>query len=299
MRSEGARMMTTTSHSDEERRALLASFLAEHRRRIAPHVAVLGEHTRHRCAIGKLVTRHEIADASGVSRRWYQLAEQGIPTRASAPTLLRVAEVLNLDAEQCETLFRLAIPSIGLEGPCRDSIEIVEAFSSIRWYLRKLQSCSTIDELLTLIEDTAAAHFPEVSYLTTVLRRPSGGWSFHSEGIGTRPCMRVFARVQELLRPVFEADQVADETVRFPIASMPGDLLTYRNLDAAVLAPILNLSPAEFERFFEPVLIAVVRSRMGYVAHLMLSDFRNVYVGETERALAATIAEFASLALSS
>jgi transcriptional regulator with XRE-family HTH domain len=292
--------MTVPSQSEEERRALLGRFLAERRRRIPPRVASLGERTRHRRAIGKLVTRLEIADASGVSRRWYQLAELGIPTRASASTLLRLADVLHLNEDDRETLLRLAIPSVGFEAPCRDSIEILEAFSSIRWYVRRLRSCSAIDELLTLLEDTAAAHFPEVSFLATILRRPSGPWSFHGEGVGTRAGMRTLAGVRELLTPVFAADQVtSDATVRFPIGSMPGDLLTYRNLDPAVLAPILKQSPAEFARFFEPLLVAVVRTRLGYVAHLVLSDFGNVYLGETERALAATIVEFASLALSS
>src|ERR1700736_4622753 len=196
--------MTTTIRSDEERRALLGGFLVEHRRRITPRAHLLGDHRRPSRSIGKLVTRHEIADASGVSRRWYEFAELGVPTRPSAPILQNVADVLGLDHDERETLVRLAIPYVDHAGPRRDSIEIREAFSSIRWYLRKLQSCSTIDELLTLLEETAAAHFPEVSYLNTAFRRPSGGWSLHGEGIGTRARMRTFARLQELLRPVFE-----------------------------------------------------------------------------------------------
>lgn len=292
--------MTTTIQSDEERRAFLGSFLVERRRRIAPHAAVLGDHRRHSRSIGKLVTRHEIADASGVSRRWYQLAELGVPTRASTSILLRVADVLDLDHDDRETLVRLAVPYVDYNAPRRESIEIREAFSSIRWYLRKLQSCSTIEELLTLLEDTAAAQFPEVSYLATLLRRPSGGWSFHGEGIGTRARMRTFVRLHELKRPVFEANPDAfDQMVRFPIASMPGDTFTYRNFNLAILAPILKQVPAEFEQFYGPMLAAVVRSRSGYVAHLVLNDFRDVYAGETERALATTIADFASLALSS
>jgi transcriptional regulator with XRE-family HTH domain len=293
-------MMMTTIQSDEERLALLGSFLVEHRRRIAPRAQLLGNHRRHSRSIGKVVTRHEIADASGVSRRWYQLAELGVPTRPSASLLQNVAAALGLDAEERETLVRLAIPYVDYAVPRRESIEIREAFSSVRWYLRKLQSCSTIDELLTLLEDTAAAHFPEVSYVNTGVRWPSGGWSLQREGVGTPARMRTFARLRELLVPVFEANPVvADEIVGFPIASMPGDTLTHRNYNAAIVAPILKLAPAELVRFFKPMLVAAVRSRSGFVAHLMLSDFRANYAGETERALAATIADFASLALSS
>jgi transcriptional regulator with XRE-family HTH domain len=293
-------MMTSTPQSDEERRALLASFLAKHRRRVAPHAAILGAHPRHRYAVGKLVTRHEIADASGVSRRWYELAELGVPTRASPSILFSVADVLSLDVDEREALLRLAIPYVDYSRSRRESIEIREAFASIRWFLRKLQSCSTIEEVLTLLEDTAAAHFPDVSYLNTAFRRPSGGWSLHGEGIGTRARMRTFARLQELLRPVFEGNPVvSDEIVGFPIASMPGDTLTSRNYNWPTVAPILELALAECEHFFEPMLVAVTRSRAGYVAHLMLSDFHAVYGGETEQALASTIADFASLALSS
>jgi hypothetical protein len=279
---------------------LLSRFLAEHRRRIAPRAAVLGDHPRHSRAIGKLVTRHEIADASGISRRWYELAELGVPTRASAAVLSNVADVLRLNGAEREMLYRLAIPLVEYRAPRRESTEIQEAFSSVRWYLRKLNSCSTMEEVLTLLEDTAAAHFPEVSFLGTKVRRPSGGWSFHSDGIGTQAQMRTFRGVRESLRPVFESDPVlADKMLRFPNASMPGDILTYRNIDGAVKASVLALRPAEIERLFEPMLIAVARSRSGYVAHLLLSDFRAVYAGETESALAATIADFASLALSS
>jgi transcriptional regulator with XRE-family HTH domain len=292
--------MMATIQSDEERRALLGNFLAEHRRRLAPRADLLGDHRRHSRSIGKLVTRHEIADASGVSRRWYELAELGIPTRASVSTLESVAHALDLDGDERDTLVRLAIPSVDYAAPRRESMEIREAFSSVRWYLRKLQSCSTIDELLTLLEDTAAAHFPEVSYLSTGARRPSGGWSIHREGIGTPARMRTFARLRDRLRPVFEANPVvADQIVGFPTASMPGDFLTHRNYNAAIVAPILELARAELVRFFQPMLVAAVRSRSGYVAHLMLSDFRAVYAGKTELALVATMADFASLALSS
>jgi hypothetical protein len=83
------------------------------------------------------------------------------------------------------------------------------------------------------------------------------------------------------------------------MASMPGDILTHRNYNAAIVSPILKLAPHELVRFFKPMLVAAVRSRSGYVAHLMLSDFRAVYARETELALVATIADFASLALSS
>jgi transcriptional regulator with XRE-family HTH domain len=291
--------MASSPQSEEERLALLGRFLAEHRRRIAPHATVLGDRPRRRRAVGKLVTRHEIADASGVTRRWYEFAELGVPTRASASILLNVADVLGLDDDDRETLLRLAIPPVDYSTPRGESIEILEAFSSVRWYLRKLQSCSTIDELLTLLEDTAAAQFPEVSYLMTAFRWPLGGWCLHGEGIGTPARTREFVRLQELLGPAAAENPAAcDEIVRFPIGSMPGDILTYRNYNAAVAAPILELAPVEFERLFEPVLVAVTRSRSGYVAHLMLSDFHAVY-GETERALAATIADFASLALSS
>lgn len=185
-------------------------------------------------------------------------------------------------------------------APREDSSAVLEAFASVRRYLRALASCSSIDEVLTLLEETAATTFPETSYITTAVRAPAGGWSFHSPGSGTRSGMRTFARNQAILAPVMATDNgLADRITRFPRASAPGAILTFEDYDSRVLEGILKLTRADIEYVHESLLTAVVRSRSGLVAHLFLSDFRKVYGAETEMAFAATLADFASLAVSS
>ncbi|HTJ27525.1 MAG TPA: helix-turn-helix transcriptional regulator [Candidatus Limnocylindria bacterium] len=289
-----------TVDPDHRRRVLLSAFLAEHRQRIAPEIPVLGQHVRRTEAIGKLVTRGELADASGVNRRWYELAERGVPTRASAAILRALANILGLTAEQQGVLTHLATPYLDRDAPRDASFEIRDAFASMRWYLRKLQTCSTIDEVLSLVEDTAASHFPETPCLTTAFRRPDGGWSFHADAIGRSSRLHAFNRDRdEVIIPVFDSGEVtADDLMCFPEASAPGDLLTYDDYDEATLAAILKGSFAGFKKLHEPMLAAVIRSRADFVAHLYLADFRATYGTETDRALVSAIADFASLAVS-
>jgi hypothetical protein len=191
-------------------------------------------------------------------------------------------------------------PSDGDDVPREDSLAIRDAFAWVRGYLRSLQQCSTLGEVLTLVEEMAGTAFPETSYMTTTVRQPCGAWSFHSPGSGTRSGLRTFRRNQAILGPIMEANSsLHDAMTRFPRASAPGDILTFENYDSVVLGRMLNQARVEIECVHESVLTAVIRSRSGFVAHLFLSDFRRVYCSETERALVATLADFASLAVSS
>lgn len=261
---------------------------------------MLGEHVRRAEAIGKLVTRREMADASGINRRWYELAERGEPTRASAAVLRALGNALGLNVHERRVLLSLATPYLDRDLPRDESLEIRDAFASLRTYLRKLNACSTTDEVLSLVEDTAASHFPETSYLATASRLPDGGWSFHGEPIGRASRMRAFAYDrEEVVGPIFASELVAaDDLMCFPEASSPGDLLTYDDYEEAKLAKILGKAYAGFKHLHEPMLAAVIRSRAGLVAHLYLADFRKIYGEETDLALVSAITDFASLAAS-
>jgi hypothetical protein len=184
--------------------------------------------------------------------------------------------------------------------PREDSLAIIDAYAWVREYVRTLQDCSTSGEVLTLVEDTISAAFPEISYVTTVVRQPNGRWSFYSPGSGTRTGLNVFRRNQAILGSLMEADSTLhDRITGFPKASSPGDMLTYRHYDTGLLAGILKRAHTEIEQMHESVMTAVMRSRSGFVAHFFLSDFRRVYDSEIDKAYVATLADFASLALSS
>lgn len=184
--------------------------------------------------------------------------------------------------------------------PREDSLAVKEAFGWVRRYLRALNGRSTSDEILTLVEETAAELFPKTPYFATAVRCPDGIWLCHSPGRGTPRGLRTFKRHRAALSLIAGHDHsFADAFVRFPKASAPGDTLTVEDYDKALLARKLKHDYAEVEDIHELVLTPVIRSRSGVVAHLVLSDFRKNYGSEIERVFAATLADFASIALSS
>jgi hypothetical protein len=288
-----------TTDSDRQRRMLLSAFLAEHRRRIAPETEVLGDHERGAQAIGKMVSPGELADASGVNRRWYELAESGAPTRTSTAIVRALTSVFRLDEQQQGVLTQLTTPSLDRDTPRDESLDVRDAFASMRWYLRKLRSCSSTDEVLSAVEETAAANFPETPYLTTAFRCSNRSWMFHGEPIGRSSQIDAFNRcVDDVVLPIFEfGDTTGDELMCFPQASAPGELLTYFDYDDTRLAGILKDAYAGFKQLHEPMLAAVIRSRGDFVAHLYLADFLKLYDTEVDRAVVSALAEFASLAI--
>lgn len=283
---------------DDERRQLLATFLREQRCRIDPRTPALGEHPRRVEAIGSPLTGHEIAHAAGINARWYDLAEHGEPTRATATVLRALGDVLGLNAPQRAMLVRLASPYCDQDTPRAASLELRDATSSLRDYLRKLYACSSADELLSLVEDTAASHFPEASYVTSGSRLPDGGWLYHGEATGMPSRMRPFARnVEDVLAPIFASDPIAADIITcFPDAAMPGTLITYDDYDETAVARVLGNAYDDFKKLHAPMLAAAIRSRAGFVANLYLGDFRKGYENDVDRALVAAIVDFASLA---
>ncbi|HYZ17390.1 MAG TPA: helix-turn-helix transcriptional regulator [Candidatus Acidoferrum sp.] len=285
---------------DDERRRLLTAFLRQHRYRIDPAIPILGEHPRRPEAIGKLVTPSEIADAADINRRWYELAERGEPTRASPAVVRALAHALGLGPPERAVLMHLATSPFIQSGPRNDSLEIRDAFAMMRRYLRKLNACSTTEEVLSLVAETTASLFPEVGYLTTGPRFPEGGWTHHGEAIAKASRLAAFASMhEEVVGPIFASDPFsADVITCFPDISLPGDLITHEDHDKARLMAVLGNAYAAFKQLHEPTVAAVIRSRGGFVAHLVLGDFRKSYDDEVDRAIVSSIVDFASLAIS-
>jgi transcriptional regulator with XRE-family HTH domain len=285
---------------DDERRRLLSAFLTEHRYRIDPATPVLGEHPRPIDAIGTLVTPSEIADAAGINRRWYERAERGEPTRTSAEVLRSLGDVLRLSYKERKLLLRLAPPCLDRDTPRDESMEMRDAFASLRRYLRKLYECSARDDVLHLVQDTAAALFPEVSYLTMGSRLPDGGWMHHREPTGNGRRLRAFVSFQEnVLDPIFAWDPLgADVLTCFPGLSAPGDIVTYDDHDETRTEAVLGKAFNHFKQLHECSVAGVIRSRTGFVAHLLLGGFLMSYDNEVDRALVSSLVDFASAAVS-
>lgn len=267
--------------NDVERTRLLSAFL-----------------TRHRSRSG--LTSEEIAAACGINSRWFDLAQRGETTRASASILRALGTVLGLSQQERLTLLDLATPYFDCDTPRDESFEVRDAFVSLRRYINKLRVCSTTDEVLNLVLETAASHFPEASYLTAASRAAAGGWFFHGEPIAKPSRLYAFAHDQnDIVAPIFASEPLlADIMTCFPERSSPGELIAHYDHDETTLAGILGTAYGDFEALHEASMVAVVRSRAGFVAHLYLGEFLKVYDRDVDCALLSAIADFASVAAS-
>jgi Helix-turn-helix domain len=285
---------------DDRRRRLLSAFLTKHRYRIDRASPVLGEHPRPRDAIGSLVAPWEIADAAGINRRWYERTERGEATRASSNVLRALGDVLDLSGKEREILLGLAKPCLDPDTPRDESVEMRDAFASLERYLRKLCACSTRDEVLHLVQDTAAALFPEASYLTIGSRLPDGGWKHQGEPTGNGRRLRAFVSFQEdVLDPIFASDPIgADVLTCFPQLSSSGDVVTYDDHEESRTEAVLGSAFDSFKHLHESSVAGVIRSRTGFVAHLLLGGFRISYDNAVDRALVSALVDFASAAVS-
>jgi hypothetical protein len=210
-----------------------------------------------------------------------------------------LVHALALRPEDADTLWNLAIPVLRTR-PRDASRLILEAYSSMQWYLRKLTSASSVDEVLSLAEETAYAHFPDVSFIAAMSRTPDGVWVPHGEGLGTAGALRrVWRQYADVHRPLGNVDRAGlDRLMGYPAISQPGELMTFADLDRAALSTILKGARRRYERNNGAELLARMRSRNGHVGHLFFADFCKSSDRPADRELAATIADLASLALS-
>jgi transcriptional regulator with XRE-family HTH domain len=290
--------LTGIASTEDDRRRRLAAFLVGQRLRIPGEALALGPYPRLRERHGIPVSTAEIARTIGVAASWYALVEQGVPTRPSARVIDRLVHALALGPEDAETLWNLALPVLGTR-PREESRLVVEANASLQWYLRKLTAASSVEEVLSLAEESACAQFPDVSFIIAMSRTPDGRWVPHGEGLGTTTAIRrVWRQHGEIHRPLSDVDRAGlDLLMGFPAVTQPGDLLTFADHDRPALDTILKGATRRYERNNGAELLARMRSRQGYVGHLFFADFLKSYDSPTDRALAATIADLASLAL--
>jgi transcriptional regulator with XRE-family HTH domain len=93
--------------NEQGRRQALADFLKAHRARISPRDAGLPAGSRRRTPG---LRREEVAQLAGVGVTWYTWLEQGRAINASEQVLNSIAAALQLDADEKQHLFMLALP---------------------------------------------------------------------------------------------------------------------------------------------------------------------------------------------
>lgn len=101
------------------RRAELGGFLRAHRARITPEAAHLGRAGRRRTPG---LRREEVAVLAGISSAWYTWLEQGREIRVSPEVLHRIADALQLTAEDRRHLLALADPGFSIAAPPAETV---------------------------------------------------------------------------------------------------------------------------------------------------------------------------------
>jgi DNA-binding XRE family transcriptional regulator len=109
-----ARGAEVDARIDQERRRRLSAFLLNRRQRVNSNAVRVGTYARPESRIGRPLTQEEVAEALEVSRQWYAALERGLSIRPSAALLDRIATLFDLHGDDRRTLFRLAIPELGL-----------------------------------------------------------------------------------------------------------------------------------------------------------------------------------------
>ena len=119
------------------------------RQRLSSNTRLLGVCLRAPVRIGKTVTQEEVAEAAGISRVWYAMMENDRATRVSVRVLQELASVLHMEPSERATLFRLAIPELRSASLSERSAGMLDAFASIRRFMRRLAGVSSTLEALS------------------------------------------------------------------------------------------------------------------------------------------------------
>jgi transcriptional regulator with XRE-family HTH domain len=82
------------------------------RGRLDPNAATLGGYVRLLSRRGRIISQDEVAEAIGVSRRWYTSLESGASSRPSFSLVTRLANTLNVDCKERLALFQVAFPAL-------------------------------------------------------------------------------------------------------------------------------------------------------------------------------------------
>ena len=276
----------------------LGDLLRAMRRRIDPETRMLGSHPRLPSRCGRPVTQDELAEAVGVSLRWYGMLESGAAVRASTRLMLRIAEVLMLAESERSLLFRLALPELPESRLAPDSLELWEAMQALRSAARRVWSASSEIEVMTVLTEILADRFSDHEMLGTFQRAAPGLWAFPV----TLGDSRLQRRVQNLLADIaadLTVDDI-DQIMLHDVLTEPGQVGTSRELyDGLPSAPAVQ---AGFERAgfgSAEYLDAHVRSNRGFRSTIFVAYLTSSRpFSDLDRAVVGMLTDVGSLALS-
>jgi transcriptional regulator with XRE-family HTH domain len=275
------------------------AFLREHRRRIPRDARSLGRYVRQPARRGKVVTQEELAETIGVSRVWYAMLESGAALNTSVRLLARLADALDLSAEDRKILFKLALPDLSTSADAFNLVKnLTNSVVPLRTAAKSLWSATSESEILLVVAEAIMGIFDDSDLVGAKKRMQPGRWDFPI-AIGDDHLQNAVAEVVQTITIGMTPAQI-DETMLYGVLTEPGQVGTRHELHR-------NLSQKRrvYQTFashgFEATdfINAHVRSREGIEATVFA-----VYVDgekdftEFDRAVLGALADLASLALS-
>lgn len=241
------------------------------------------------------MTQQEVAGAIGVSREWYAMLESAETARPSAGLMERLAEVLMITPEERAKLFDLALPEFG-QVPLRDdSIALLEAFSSLKAFSKRILSSTSVEDVFTTATDEIATWFDGALLVYTFCRRECGVWD--SQGVGGK---QGWNNVSNVIRDVVEllpTSESIDAGYLYPQLANAGDVGTNELHPLLIQREMLKIYAQRRLPGYSFVK-ARVRSRNGLIGGFCIAREFGYSYSASDRAVLGAFAEFTSIALS-
>jgi transcriptional regulator with XRE-family HTH domain len=242
------------------------------------------------------VTQGELAEAIGVSREWYAVLESVARTRTSTALLSRLADALMVTPDERARLFHLALPELWQSQLREDSSAVLDGFSRVRSFAKRLWAASSVEDVLTTASEQIADCFKGTALIHTSRRREFGVWE--SQTVDDKQERNDASMViRELEDEVLPTSEAIDALFLYPRLGNAGDVGTPELQPLPVQREVIKLFARRRLTGFT-FLKARVRSRTGLIGSFCVChEFGHAY-SESDRAVLGAFAELASLALS-
>jgi transcriptional regulator with XRE-family HTH domain len=278
-----------------KQRSEFADFLKFLRKRIDPDVRDLGPYARVSARLGKRVTQEELAEAIGVTREWCGMLESAATIRTSTGLLDRLADALMVTPDERARLFYLALPEVRRVHLRDDSLAVLEGFSRLRVFLKRLWAATSVDDVFTTATLQITDWFESAVLVHTTRRSESGLWELPTAD--DKPDRNIASKVMEEMRNQFPTPGAIDALNLYPRLANAGDVGTSDLYPPVIRRELLNVYARRRLAGFTFVK-ARVRSRTGVIGSFCIWCELGRSYSALDHAVLGAFAELASLALS-
>ena len=238
------------------------------------------------------MTQQELAEAIGVSHSWYAALESAGTRRISIGLADRLADALMTAPEERARLFLLAVPELA-GRQFRDAIAVLESFSGLRSFIRRLMSATSDEDILAITSEHIASWADSPLLVLTSRRRESGLWEYQ-----TVDDKHARSTASKLIKDAWHLlSEEADALNLYPRLVHAGEVGTQELYPLPLQRAFLKLF-ARGGCAGYTFLKGRVRSRTGLIAGVSIWHELGHFYSASDRAILGAFAEVASLALS-